>query len=47
VKFAQTVDELLEDASDRELNKDGLEDQKNEGSEAPGIGEAGAEEDST
>jgi two-component system cell cycle response regulator DivK len=47
VKFAQTVDELLEEASDRELNKDGLEDQKNEGSEARGIGEAGAEEDST
>jgi two-component system, cell cycle response regulator DivK len=47
VKFAQTVDELLEDASDRELKKDGLEDQKNEGGEAPGPGEAGAEEDST
>ena len=46
VKFAQTVDELLEDASDRELRKDGLEDFSNEGSEGPGVGEAGGEEDS-
>jgi len=44
VKFAQTVDELLEDASDRELKKDGLEDLTNEGGEAPGSGEAGGEE---
>ena len=46
VKFAQTVDELLEDASDRELKKDGLEDLANEGGENPGVGEPGGEEDS-
>ncbi len=46
VKFAQTVDELLEDASERELKKDGAEDWANEGGDAPGIGEAGGEEDS-
>jgi two-component system cell cycle response regulator DivK len=45
VKFAQTVDELLEDASERELNKYGLDDFANEGNEGPGIGEAGGEED--
>jgi two-component system cell cycle response regulator DivK len=46
VKFARTVDELLEDASDRELRKDGLEDLANEGNEGPGVGETGGEEDS-
>ena len=45
VKFAQTVDELLEDASDRELQKSGVEDLANEGGEAPGLGEAGGEGD--
>jgi two-component system cell cycle response regulator DivK len=45
VKFAQTVDELLEDASERELEETGTEDLANEGSEAPGLGEAGGEED--
>ena len=47
VKFAQTVDELLEDASDRELQKSGTEDLSNEGGESPGLGEAGGEEDPT
>ena len=46
VKFAQTVDELLEDASERELKADGAEDWSNEGDDSPGIGEAGGEEDS-
>ena len=46
VKFAQTVDELLEDASERELKADGAEDWSNEGGDAPGLGEAGGEEDS-
>ena len=46
VKFAQTVDELLEDASERELRKDGLEDFANEGNEGPGVGETGGDEDS-
>ena len=45
VKFAQTVDELLEDASDRELAKTGSEDWSNEGGEGPGLGEPGGEED--
>jgi hypothetical protein len=44
-RFAQTVDELLEDASERELQKSGIEDLANEGGEAPGIGEAGGESD--
>jgi len=44
VKFAQTVDELLEDASERQLKKDGLEDLSNEGGESPGLGEPGGEE---
>jgi len=46
VRFAQTVDELLEDASERELRKSGIEDLSNEGGEGPGLGEAGGEEDS-
>ena len=46
VKFAQTVDELLEDASERELKKDGLEDLAKEG-EAPGSGKAQGEGDPT
>ena len=45
-RFAQTVDELLEDASERELKTDGVEDWANEGDDSPGIGEAGGEEDS-
>jgi len=45
VRFAQTVDELLEDASERELEKDGTEDWANEGGDAPGVGEAGGEEE--
>ena len=45
VKFAQTVDELLEDASERELEKNGTEDLANDSGEAPGLGEAGGEED--
>lgn len=45
VKFAQTVDELLEDASDRELRKEGLDDFANEGGESPGIDKPGGEED--
>lgn len=44
VKFAQTVDDLLEDASERELKKDGIDDLANEGGEGPGIGEPGGEE---
>jgi two-component system, cell cycle response regulator DivK len=47
VRFAQTVDELLEAASDRELKAKGAEDWANEGADGPGIGEAGGEEDST
>jgi two-component system cell cycle response regulator DivK len=47
VRFAQTVDELLEDASERELHKDGMEDLANEGGEAPGPGDAGGDEDPT
>ena len=45
VRFAQTVDELLEDASERQLKEDGLEDWANEGGDAPGVGEAGGEEE--
>ena len=45
VKFAQTVDDLLEDASDREFRKDGREDWANEGADAPGVGEPGGEEE--
>jgi len=47
VKFAQTVDELLEDASERELKQDGTEDLANESGDAPGIGETGGEEEPT
>jgi two-component system cell cycle response regulator DivK len=47
VRFAQTVDELLEAASDRELKASGAEDWANEGAEGPGIGETGGEEDAT
>jgi two-component system cell cycle response regulator DivK len=45
VRFAQTVDELLESASERELQANGAEDWSNEGGEGPGVGEAGGEED--
>ena len=47
VKFAQTVDELLEDASERELKQDGTEDLANESGDAPGIEERGGEEEPT
>ena len=46
VRFAQTVDELLEAASNRELVEQG-EDWANEGSEGPGVDEAGGEESPT
>jgi two-component system cell cycle response regulator DivK len=45
VRFAQTVDELLDGASERELAKDGAEDWANEGGDGPGAGEPGGEED--
>ena len=45
VRFAQTVDDLLEQASNREFKRDDAEDWANEGADAPGVGEAGGEED--
>jgi two-component system cell cycle response regulator DivK len=43
VRFAQTVDELLEEASERDLTSRDSEDWANEGADAPGVGEAGGE----
>jgi two-component system cell cycle response regulator DivK len=44
VRFAQTVDDLLESASENALAKDGAEDWANEADDGPGPGEAGGEE---
>jgi two-component system cell cycle response regulator DivK len=46
VRFAETVDQLLTDGSDKP-KIDQAEDSANEGAEGPGVGEAGGEEDAS